>query len=109
MKTEDVVRMAKEAHHELVTKDYPGHLGQLDPWTMKLLERFAALVREQTLKEDKDLLTAYLVGFNAGKEEFKSIRAEALEEAAKVCECDDETKDYYLYAQECVTEIRGLK
>jgi hypothetical protein len=43
--TEDIVRMARQAHHELVTQDYPGHAGQLDPWTMRLLERFAALVR----------------------------------------------------------------
>ena len=41
----DISRMAREAHHELVTQDYPGHVGQLDPWTMQLLERFAALVR----------------------------------------------------------------
>ena len=44
MNREDVIAMAREAHHELVTQDYPGHLGQLDPWTMRLLERFAALV-----------------------------------------------------------------
>lgn len=43
MKT--IIEMAREAHQELVTKDYPGHMGQLDPWTMTLLERFAALVR----------------------------------------------------------------
>ena len=43
--------MAREAHHELVTQDYPGHLGQLDPWTMRLLERFAALVAEATIKD----------------------------------------------------------
>ena len=30
---------------------------------------FAALVREQTLKDDKDLLTVYLVGFKDGQEE----------------------------------------
>ena len=42
MKT--VIEMAKEAHHRVVTEDYPGHTGQLDRWTMKLLERFANLV-----------------------------------------------------------------
>jgi hypothetical protein len=36
--------MAREAHRRLVTEDYPGHTGQLDPWTMTLLARFAALV-----------------------------------------------------------------
>lgn len=44
MERNDIIRMAREAHRELVTKDYPGHAGQLDPWTMRLLERFAALV-----------------------------------------------------------------
>ena len=38
-------------------------------FTAEQLKRFAALVREQTLKDDKDLLTAYLVGFNAGLKE----------------------------------------
>ena len=41
----NIIRMARQAHHELVTQDYPGHAGQLDHWTMHLLERFAALVR----------------------------------------------------------------
>ena len=44
MNRDDIIRMAREAHRELVTKDYPGHVGQLDPWTMRLLERFANLV-----------------------------------------------------------------
>ena len=44
MNREDIIRMAREAHHDLVTQDYPGHLGRLDPWTIRLLERFAALV-----------------------------------------------------------------
>ena len=44
MTRDDIIRMAREAHHELVTQDYPGHLGQLDPWTLRLLERFANLV-----------------------------------------------------------------
>jgi hypothetical protein len=44
MTKKDIVRLAREAHREVVTKDYKGHAGQLDPWTMRLLERFAALV-----------------------------------------------------------------
>jgi hypothetical protein len=44
MTRDDIIRMAREAHKALVTQDYPGHMGQLDPWTMRLLERFAALV-----------------------------------------------------------------
>ena len=55
MNRDDIIRMAREAHRELVTKDYPGHVGQLDPWTMRLLERFAALVaaheREATISK----------------------------------------------------------
>jgi hypothetical protein len=43
MKT--TIEMAREAHKELVTKDYPGHMGQLDQWTLQLLKRFEALVR----------------------------------------------------------------
>ena len=43
MTRDDIIRMAKEAHKDLVTVDYPGHAGQLDPWTLRLLERFAAL------------------------------------------------------------------
>jgi hypothetical protein len=52
---DDITRMAQEAHRRLVTEDYPGHTGQLDPWTMTLLARFAALVaaaeREACAKE----------------------------------------------------------
>lgn len=44
MNREDIDRMAREAHRQLVTEDYPGHTARLDPWTMRLLERFAALV-----------------------------------------------------------------
>ena len=50
MTRDDIIRMALEAHRELVTKDYPGHAGQLDPWTMRLLERFAALVAVEVHK-----------------------------------------------------------
>ena len=44
MNREEVIRMARYAHRDLVTLDYPGHVGQLDPWTITLLERFAKLV-----------------------------------------------------------------
>lgn len=44
MTRHNIIRMAQEAHRELVTLDYPGHTGQLDPWTMRLLERFANLI-----------------------------------------------------------------
>lgn len=44
MTRDDIVYLARHAHRKLVTEDYPGHIGKLDPWTMCLLERFAALV-----------------------------------------------------------------
>ena len=47
MTRDDIIRLAKEAYKDLVTVDYPGHVGQLDPWTLRLLERFAALVAER--------------------------------------------------------------
>ena len=53
-----VIQLAREAHGKLVTKDYPGHLGQLDPWTMRLLERFAALVRADLMKQVMDICEA---------------------------------------------------
>jgi len=62
MTRDDIIRMAKEAHKDLVTVDYPGHAGQLDPWTLRLLERFAALVaaaeREACAEENAELLQA---------------------------------------------------
>ena len=51
MTRDDIIRMAREAHRRLVTEDYPGHTGQLDPWTMALLERFAALLRDRMISE----------------------------------------------------------
>jgi hypothetical protein len=51
MTRDDIIRMAREAHRRLVTEDYPGHTGQLDPWTMALLERFAALLRDHLISE----------------------------------------------------------
>ena len=41
---DEITLMAKQAHHELVTLDYVGHMGGLEPWTMRLLERFYNLV-----------------------------------------------------------------
>jgi hypothetical protein len=47
MTKDEILSMAKQAHRDVVTIDYPGHVGQLDAWTMCLLERFAALVAEK--------------------------------------------------------------
>jgi hypothetical protein len=47
MTNDEIVAMAKQAHHELVTKHYAGHRGQIDAWTMALLEIFAKLVAEK--------------------------------------------------------------
>lgn len=84
--TKDDIRMAREAHKALVTQDYPGHMGQLDPWTMRLLERFAALVikpwadqLEVERKKFKELNDVAALG-------MQHARADEREACAKVCE-----------------------
>lgn len=63
MTRDDIISMAREAHRQLVTLDYPGHLGQLDPWTMQLLARFADLVadaeRESNIRAIRAVQAAY--------------------------------------------------
>ena len=68
-----IIELAKEAGFDVDEGLFPFEATE-DKYigTERVLERFAALVREQTLKDDKDLLTAYLVGFNAGKDEYKA-------------------------------------
>jgi hypothetical protein len=44
MTQDEIIAMAREAHRKLVTEYYVGHHGQIDAWTMLLLERFAKLV-----------------------------------------------------------------
>jgi hypothetical protein len=39
----NIIEMVKEAHHRLVIEDYPSHIGQIDPWTIKLIERVVNL------------------------------------------------------------------
>jgi hypothetical protein len=51
MTKDEILSMAKQAHRDVVTIDYPGHVGQLDAWTMCLLERFAALVAEKATEQ----------------------------------------------------------
>ena len=55
MTKDEIVAMAKQAHHELVTKHYAGHRGQIDAWTMVLLEIFAKLVAEKERWECADI------------------------------------------------------
>lgn len=45
--TQDDIQLAKKAHHILVTKVYSGHQGQLDNWTLALMDIFAKLVAER--------------------------------------------------------------
>ena len=70
----NIIELAKEAGFEVDEGLFPFEATE-DKFigTEHALERFAALVREQTLKDDKDLLTAYLVGFKAGQEERKWV------------------------------------
>lgn len=44
MTRDEITQLTTQALKKVVTEDYPGHAGKLDPWTMCLLERFAALV-----------------------------------------------------------------
>jgi hypothetical protein len=76
----NIIELAKKAGFEpngsytvLPMQDYANH------GVSYQLERFAALVREQTLKDDKDLLTAYLVGFKAGQEEREWVDLDGME------------------------------
>ena len=55
MTHDELFAMAKQAHHELVTKKYAGHRGQIDAWTMALLEIFAKLVAEKERWECADI------------------------------------------------------
>jgi len=47
MTQNEIIEMAIQAHQDLVTEYYVGHHGQIDAWTMLLLERFAKLVEEK--------------------------------------------------------------
>jgi hypothetical protein len=52
MNKEQIIQMARDAHRDLVTIDYPGHLAPLDPWTTRLCERFSAAIIAATKEED---------------------------------------------------------
>jgi len=85
MTQEDIIRMAREAHRRLVTEDYPGHTGQLDPWTLRLLARFAALVaaaeREACAKVCEELRDDWLRGW--GRYEFMGEGADYCADAIR--------------------------
>jgi hypothetical protein len=106
MTREDIIRMAREAHQELVTQDYPGHLGQLDPWTIRLLERFAALVAAAERKNYEHTLALQQKSY----EREIQIEVEAEREAcAKVCDArymgDNNRED--MEARRCAAAIRA--
>ena len=50
MTQDEIIEMAIQAHRDLVTEYYVGHHGQIDAWTMLLLERFAKLVEEKSIQ-----------------------------------------------------------
>jgi hypothetical protein len=76
MNRDDIIRMAREAHSELVTQDYPGHAGQLDPWTVRLLERFAALVAAAERERIKAANAPVIENINKHLDEMRAaIRA----------------------------------
>jgi hypothetical protein len=75
MTRDDIIRLAREAHREVVTKDYKGHAGQLDPWTMRLLERFAALVVERERDAVCQIILEWCICDANGEEIVSAIRA----------------------------------
>jgi hypothetical protein len=88
MSRDDIIRMAREAHHELVTQDYPGHLGQLDPWTLRLLERFAALVAAQERESYEHTLALQQRSYEREIEIEVEAEREACAKVAKETVCD---------------------
>ena len=46
MTQDEIIEMAKQAHHKLVTEVYVGHMGQLNLWEIELLKIFAKLVAQ---------------------------------------------------------------
>jgi hypothetical protein len=90
MTQDEIIRMANEAGLWSVADVFP-----------KELERFAALVAEATKEKMdgvcEDLTTAYMVGFENGKDYMK-------EKAAKIC---DDKHDYM--CSRAAAAIRGMK
>ena len=91
---DDLIKMAQKAHKELVSEDYPGQLGEFDPWTMRLLARFAALVIEYDQKQyelnDESLESVQIEIPYIDKLIEAAVLAER-NECAKVC---DDWPDY---------------
>jgi hypothetical protein len=83
MTRDDILRMAREAHRRLVTEDYPGHTGQLDPWTMALLERFAALVTAAERTRSCRIVTGLCISDNNAREINEAIRMQAADRLAR--------------------------
>ena len=54
MTREEIIAMAREAHKDFLARDYPGHVGQLDPWTLRLLERFGALIEQRAAAAERE-------------------------------------------------------
>jgi hypothetical protein len=92
MNREEVIRWAREAHHDLVTKDYPGHLGQLDPWTIRLLERFAALAYAAGAAAERTQYENTLALQQQSYEREIKIEVEAEREAC-IEDCNAEARD----------------
>ena len=79
MNREEVIRMARYAHRDLVTLDYPGHAGQLDPWTITLLERFAALVAAHEREACCKIVYGLCESDNVAQRTVDAIRARGQE------------------------------
>jgi hypothetical protein len=88
MTKHEILSMAKQAHRDVVTIDYPGHFGQLDAWTMCLLERFADLVAEKATEQANARQNASWALMCE-----KMVAAER-EACAKVCDVPVEVDDW---------------
>ena len=71
----DILRMAIQAHKTVVTKDYPGHMAQLDPWILTLLTRFHAIAvaAERQHEREIDLLLDQNQALSVDGERFRWV------------------------------------
>jgi hypothetical protein len=84
----DTIDRAREAHKELVTKDYQGHIGQLDPWTLQLLKRFEALVRADAIADEREQGQRWFDAVTAQHKQLILAEREACAKLAQSTVCD---------------------
>ena len=75
MTQDEIIEIAKAAHRELVTEYYVGHHGQIDAWTMLLLERFAKLVAAKERQAVLEMAYGYASNLSWNEDFQADIRA----------------------------------